>query len=453
MKMKTVLIPAFASIKVLRKIFCDIHNSSIDSFCIQRPKFNQIIPIDFYKCHQSIFLSDLYSLSKYQENKWSYTWHFKKKLMNTDEIKLEYLQHYRNNNNSIFSIRGYDLSALNITLELLTAKIIKCKESKNIIGIAINHPTPAHLAAIIEYAFSANQVSKLVPILELFNIEVYTDFLCVDLNHQILSPNPPLTINSSIINRLKYGWSLCIITNGLNKNIISDLIVSFSKQIYINKEVLICGDFPIGDKYSVDIRLINEPINSGDDCRAWITKKKNLFTAYAKYTNLLILHDRIKITDDWSLDEVSKEIDSSEVLVFPVYRDNTKDRRINDWESMVGSLSVPDRLKLIPLAYEQIPEKPNIYGAAFAIKTDLFQKLPLNEMLYWSEAEDIHYTEVLNLLGIKPSLSKYSLLSPYSRSRGMSKSRLKLLTSQLLMNLYSGWIKCFIQDLRTFVKV
>jgi hypothetical protein len=85
-----------------------------------------------------------------------------------------------------------------------------------------------------------------------------------------------------------------IITNGDNDNFITQIIESIIKNNIPNYEIIIVGNTKIKRTDKIDIFYFNENIKSG-----WITRKKNIVVRNAKYENIVLMHDYVKLGDNW----------------------------------------------------------------------------------------------------------------------------------------------------------
>jgi hypothetical protein len=90
------------------------------------------------------------------------------------------------------------------------------------------------------------------------------------------------------------NWSFGILTRGTTDNLVDEIIDTIKLQKIPNYEVIICGKY--AGKYFNEVVYIE--FTQKDD-KGWITKKKNLICKKAKYENILVMHDRIKLNSDW----------------------------------------------------------------------------------------------------------------------------------------------------------
>ena len=444
--MKTFNVPAYANLEDLINLFAKIHTLNLSEFRIKKLLFFQAIPIDIFRCHQALLATDRYCMRLHSISLPYYVWEFKlNSLIESD------LQHFpfcltSIGMNHIYQKDGYEFDEIDTeSFPLFTALLIKDKKRNQIIGLFLKHPSPFKLLCTIRHAIlSAIPDLSFKRLLSLYNIKLSHSSLEATEKESRVS-HPPTNPSINYIKDLD-SISLCIITNGKNDSTISDTINHFFSFAIPNSEVLICGPYKGLLNSLHDVKILDEPQKDTEEMRGWITKKKNILALAAKNKFLLIFHERFS-----NLGRIHNEFNSSQVLVFPTFRNNKLDCRINDWEEMIGSLTQPESLKLIPMGYSEKGEKPLVYGAAFGINKSLFLKLPLNDILFWSEAEDLFFSEILNIFDIKPVLSTSPLISPHSRSKGMKNNNIRLLCSKFITRVYYGRIKCFIQDIKSIL--
>lgn len=455
----TYRVSNFCSLPKLSHLCESVHRDSHELICLRRNLLLQNIPNDLFRCHRSLFLTrkyiqtssevrGLYELTYYKKNPLSSEFCASR---NGFEITFD------SHKNILLAIS----QELNSTITLLyenkplyfTCSFIINPSLSTVIGFRLCHPYPSDLTTVLTSYLRLTDKPTLISLeklLRVYNVQMIAPsfFLPTYKAGSISHAVQPTQLTS----KADEGVSLCIITNGQNQAHIDKTIDQFLAKYPINGEVLICGPHIIQKNHKGIVTVLDEPISSSYEIRAWITRKKNLLAQKASYKNLLFFHDRIQFSQDFNFRIVCDEIQKNKLLVFPVFSSNLQKRRINDWENMVGSLQNPDTLKLIPSSYCSHPDKPLIYGAAFGITKDLMLCYPLNESLYWSEAEDIFQTAVFSAIGLKPTLSICYLTSAVSRSRGMRNTKMRLIPSKMLTALYYGNLKVVLQYFNLYLK-
>lgn len=178
-----------------------------------------------------------------------------------------------------------------------------------------------------------------------------------------------------------------IITGGLSNgreslsnievsNRINNIIESIKSQHIPNYEIIVVGGV---NNYSEDIKHIDfdESQKSG-----WITRKKNIIVENAKYNNLVIMHDYIKLEEGWykGFLEFGDDWDVCMNVV-----NNIEGGRWIDWLSDHGKYHV-----LMP--YDIKDDNMYISGAYWVAKKSFMKEYPLNENLIWGQGEDVEWS-------------------------------------------------------------
>lgn len=189
-------------------------------------------------------------------------------------------------------------------------------------------------------------------------------------------------------------WSFGIITGGNSAELVSTLIESIIKQDIPEYEILVCGYYEPTDSQKDKIALINDIKEK--DIRGPIVKKKNKIVESASYNNLLILHDRYVLPDDW-FDKITKYGNYFEILSMP---NETKDgERISDWNEFTGFPSSRYRFDYLLPDYKRFPNYWYAQGGVLLVKKHLYDTFRLDNNLYWGELEDVQYSQIAHLKG------------------------------------------------------
>lgn len=191
-------------------------------------------------------------------------------------------------------------------------------------------------------------------------------------------------------------WSFGIITNGQKNEQVNSLINSIIKQKIPNYEILICGEFNYTDSVKYPIVSLEDVIVD-DDIRAPITIKKNKIVEKAKYQNLMIMHDRYLLPDDWFLN-MKKYGNYFEILTMPNIGPNGG--RVNDWGEYLGKPSQIYKEISHLMPYNKWSNGWYSQGGLLIIKKSLYLINKLDARLFWDELEDVHFSQIANLNGI-----------------------------------------------------
>ena len=210
-------------------------------------------------------------------------------------------------------------------------------------------------------------------------------------------------------------WTFGILTQNTRK----PNVVAFLKSVRDHDpdrrhEVIICGP-PDPDYAFADPVYL--PQNYSAE-RAEITRKKNDIGRAATRPNLLIVHDRYVLADNFfaGFDQYGYDFDFV-----------TIDQRYPDGEEFPGYCTIVDGgLAVTPSrAIEDaanLPGTPYLNGGLFAVKTHVFRAVPMNELSYWNQAEDVEYTVAVMRHGLAPRLNPYSSATTLGIDRQYTKA-------------------------------
>jgi hypothetical protein len=188
-------------------------------------------------------------------------------------------------------------------------------------------------------------------------------------------------------------WSFGIITNGKKNKQVEDLIDSIVSQNIPNYEIIICGDFKSDNQHIVlidDVKIENE-------IRGPITIKKNKIVQQAKYENLMLLHDRYLLPNDW-FQRMKNYGNYFDLLAIPNIGPNGG--RVNDWGEHNGKPSQIYRETSHVLPYNTWSDGWYSQGGLLVIKKNLYNLIKLDNRLFWGELEDIQFSQLANLNGL-----------------------------------------------------
>ena len=196
-------------------------------------------------------------------------------------------------------------------------------------------------------------------------------------------------------------WTFAILTTGGKE----EAVVRFLRSVRDpaegkGHEVLVCGPrSPAYDPYHVTYldRTYRTDV-------AEIARKKNDIAAAAKHPNLLIAHDRYVLNPDFyaGFDRFGYDFDVATVRQwldtgeeFPAYCALQK-----------GDLTAigPRMLR----QYSGLYPGTFLNGGLFAVKTHVCRSLGLNPILYWDQAEDVEFSQVLRDHGLPPRINCFA---------------------------------------------
>ncbi|MDN5554334.1 hypothetical protein [Prevotella sp.] len=187
-------------------------------------------------------------------------------------------------------------------------------------------------------------------------------------------------------------WSFGIISGGNNDEKLLSILASIEKQQIPHYEVLICGPKPSFELPEF-VSFLDDSSFYGEDIRIPISKKKNCIFSHAKYNNLVVIHDRIRLSDNW----YAKMVEHGPCFDFLCNKIVDKDynqHRIYDWLDFSH--------KLLP--YNIWTENIYVSGGAYILKKDLVSTILLNPNLMWNEGEDTDFSRRCYLHGVVTTL-------------------------------------------------
>lgn len=202
-------------------------------------------------------------------------------------------------------------------------------------------------------------------------------------------------------------WSFCIITTEGSCTILSQVVASIERE-FKNRggdyEIVIIGNmgfnaksqsikqFPFKEeKFHFNLRNFLKNLKKFDVKNAffgagWITAKKNFAVSKAIYENVCVMHDYVALIPGW-VDGFNSFGYAWDVCMTKVL--NLDDSRHRDW-------MVWDYPGIGPalLPYDRsVNQHMYISGTYFCVKKAFFEKNPLDEKLFWGEAEDVEWSK------------------------------------------------------------
>ena len=190
------------------------------------------------------------------------------------------------------------------------------------------------------------------------------------------------------IPKAQNSWSICYVTDGRNIaqiNATAELIEGNE-----NIEILVSGPKDRMPGLHGKIQVLDDQNLPRE---AMISLKKNLMIKQAKNENLLLIHDRYQISEEFFLkiDEYGYDFD---VLVPKQMYQNTN-------VEFPGFLAEENN-RLLAVTQNVIRDEFTVNGGCIIIKRDLAIATPLNSFLAWQEAEDFDWSLRLIQNGLIP---------------------------------------------------
>jgi hypothetical protein len=191
-------------------------------------------------------------------------------------------------------------------------------------------------------------------------------------------------------------WTFGFIGNGKKDKFIAEQIERIKKLPLKEWEVIICGTYNL----SIDHENVKYIHFTENDNKGWITKKKNLIAQAASYENLIILHDRYIIPEDFveKMDEWGNDFELLGAKQF-LYRSPLRiyPARIQDWMMSPYGVQLDKdvrwKFSYFFLEYDDWDILAYIAGGIFIVKKSLMLKVPQDEDMFWYSPEDIKFCQ------------------------------------------------------------
>jgi hypothetical protein len=183
------------------------------------------------------------------------------------------------------------------------------------------------------------------------------------------------------------NFTFGIVTSGSEDNRVNLIIDSIERQNIKNYEVIVVG--PNTYDRNNTTSLIVE-----DDPRGHITYKKNLITLFAKYDNIVFMHDYYMLSDGWYLGQIAKGEDFKVRMDKIINLDGTRFRDWCIWPDNGNWMdSVVKRECMIPYNVSHLSKFMYISGGYWIAKKDVMLEFPLDNSLYWGQGEDVIWSK------------------------------------------------------------
>ena len=128
----------------------------------------------------------------------------------------------------------------------------------------------------------------------------------------------------------------------------------------------------------------------------WITRKKNIITAEAKYDNIVYMHDYVTLECGW-FKGMEKFGENFDICMTKIY--NADGTRFRDWtlwgDDLVEAKVFPYKHGnyLLPYDITHLTRHMYISGAYWIAKKSVMERFPLDESLSWGESEDVKWSK------------------------------------------------------------
>jgi len=225
------------------------------------------------------------------------------------------------------------------------------------------------------------------------------------------NPSKPEGINN---------WSFGIVTRGTTDDIVDDIIRNIREQKIPYYEIIVCGKYAGKYLHSKDVVYLEF---MQKDEKGWITKKKNLMCEKARYENLVIMHDRIKLHKGWFAG-MKKYGNNWEILSMPTVKG---DQRTYDWLTLKYPLEHPKALWYLGshLDYSDWDKWLYIDGGVIILKKYVWEKVHWDDSRYYNEAEDVKLSHDQTRYGFITRFNPYATMESFRFNHPFSKIYIK----------------------------
>ena len=211
-------------------------------------------------------------------------------------------------------------------------------------------------------------------------------------------------------------WSFGLLTGGKKDNVVIDFLKSIRNSENGDKhQIIIVG--PKKDKYS---KYNVEYIDSSyfrDDKYAEISKKKNYIIDKATNPNLLIVHDRYVLDNNffvgfekygYDFDFLTVKQYNEDNTEFPSYAANRKNLRF------YGQIQVNN--------YQHLYKYHYLNGGLVIFKTATAKNILFNDLLMWNQMEDVELAQFCMDQGLIPRMNYLSSATTIGTKEGYMRS-------------------------------
>lgn len=207
------------------------------------------------------------------------------------------------------------------------------------------------------------------------------------------------------------GISFVISTSGTNDDSVNQIIDSIEVLSIPSYEVIVVG----GRSTSIKRKnVIHIPFNENIAPTPWITRKKNLGAELSQYDVVVVSNDYYAYDPDWYIEFEKFGTDWDICVQQNLTVASQGSIRANGWRvgGVPGYPEIPAGMP-IPWDIDCFVPYMAIHGAFWVAKRDVMLEQPLDETLFFGQAEDIEWSSrvVPGWLGQKPHQCDYKVVS------------------------------------------
>jgi hypothetical protein len=197
------------------------------------------------------------------------------------------------------------------------------------------------------------------------------------------------------------GWTFGILTQGVRVENLQAFYESVrSQEGGQAAEILVCGPrLPQFDHF--ELRYLNVEVREE---LAEICKKKNEIAAAATQPNLCLVHDRYRLEPGFFTGFEKYGYDFDYLTVTQRYENG---EHFPDYCALSQhDLTWNTSLDCIDINY--VLPRQYINGGVLIVKTETFRDIPLNELIFWNQAEDVELGKAYRDQSLPPRCNSYA---------------------------------------------
>lgn len=204
------------------------------------------------------------------------------------------------------------------------------------------------------------------------------------------------------------GWTFGLLTTGTRLENVERFVDSIGAFCQEPHEILIVSPVSLGAlEQRPHVRVLR--FSEHDDL-GWITRKKNLICAEARYSDILVCHDRFSLTPDFCASMAAWGYSYGLAAMHVRLPDG---RRGLDWAVVSSQNRVWSSGGLLDYrAWSQYAYNP---GGATLVRRAYWQDVPWNENLFWNEHEDVELCRRAQRAGGVIALADATLIAAEDR--------------------------------------
>ena len=185
--------------------------------------------------------------------------------------------------------------------------------------------------------------------------------------------------------------SFAIVTDGNSDQYLRNTVKSITDLELESFEIIIVGISEFPDP-SVRCVAFDDGVRAG-----WITRKKNLAVSLSKGEIVVILHDYMKVNQDWTRSNLEAFIDSTWDVAMCRITD-LDGKRFRDWTLWAANSVgiswwfIRTSKNMVPYNIKNLTRFMYVSGSVMIARREFMLNNPLEETLAWGQMEDVEWS-------------------------------------------------------------